>query len=88
MKCFFRVLLLLRPVDSTILFFQEYLVIVITLEHTRENRMRSICLQFSNPFLKAELIRFFSRAHKGRLRKISIERCVTWEAIKTKAQSL
>jgi len=45
---------MLRPMDSTILFFQEDLVIVITLEHTRENRMRSICLQFSNPFWRPD----------------------------------
>jgi len=63
----------LRPVDSTILFFQEDLVIVKILEHTRENRMRSICLQFSNPFLKTGLIRFFSRAHKNRLRKYQLK---------------
>jgi len=30
---------MLRPVDSTILFFQRDLVIVMILKHTRENRM-------------------------------------------------
>jgi len=56
------------------------------LEHTRENRMGFICLQFSSPFRVMDS--FFSRTHKTRLRKISIERCVVWEAIKTKIQSL
>jgi len=45
----------LRPVDSTILFFQRDLVIVMILEHTRENRMESICLQFSSPFRVMDL---------------------------------
>jgi len=34
----------LRPVDSTILFFRRDLVVVMILEYTRENRMRSIYL--------------------------------------------
>jgi len=34
-----NVYILLRPVDSTILFFQEDLVVVIILEYTQESRM-------------------------------------------------
>jgi len=42
----FYLLLMLRPVDSTILFFQGDLVVVIILEYTRESRMWSIWLHF------------------------------------------
>jgi len=38
----------LRSVDSTILFFQEDLFIVITLEHTRENRIEEYVIEFSS----------------------------------------
>jgi len=45
-KCKYFFMILLRPVDTTILFFRGNLVVVMILKYTRENRMRSICLQF------------------------------------------
>jgi len=62
---------LLRPVDSTILFFQENLVVVMILEYTRIE-----CDPFA--YNSNGLIRPLSRTHKSRLRKISIERLVVW----------
>jgi len=81
---------ILRPVDSTILFFQRDLVIVMILKlfltYARESN-RNHLLTILKPFSNNGLIRFFSRTHKSRLRKITIERCVVWEAIKTEAQT-
>jgi len=44
-------------------------------------------LTILKPFSNDGFIHFFLRIHKS-LRKILIERCVVWEAIKTKAQNL
>jgi len=52
------------------------------------NRNRIHLLTILKPFSNNGLIHFFSKTHKSRLRKITIERCVVWEAIKIEAQSL
>jgi len=72
---------MLRPVDSTILFFQRNLIVMI-LECTRENGIH--LLTIVRTLLGGGFIRFLLKTHKSHLRKIQIERCIVLEAIKPK----